>query len=150
MANRMVWKRAVTLFLITSRSLDHVVSGAFFAHPWKDRFWYCQYFFVFSSPCKKGLGFICLENFIVNVRESLYWYLARVQNIPLFLIVLTKFCFDQIWRTFEISGKMTSIVLAREVSREDLGARFCFGGENGGKCHTFAKKKSKERAEPRP
>ena len=42
-------------------------------------------------------------------------------------------------------------ILAREVSRDDLGARLsglCFGGENGGKCHTFAKKKSKERAEP--
>ena len=50
-------------------------------------------------------------------------------------------------------SKMTPILLAREVNRDDLGARLCFGrapgfgGENGGKCHTFAKKKSKERAE---
>ena len=36
------------------------------------------------------------------------------------------------------------------MSREDVWTRLCFGEENGGKCHSFAKKKSKERTELRP
>ena len=50
---------------------------------------------------------------------------------------------EKMWERGCVSVEKIARVLARLASLAQT-------GENGGKCHTFAKEKSKERTEPRP